>query len=435
MLIRNFSIILCFTLLLCSCSFFNEQSSKTDLIKKDRDALAERVNTFPALLYKYIKINTKISEIDSLRLSELKAEFPEIDQIIEVFASVGNLSNAEKDELSVMDYIRIFKAYKKAKEEVEAFDEDILPSYSEIQEPNSIFTDLEIKQQKVSEHVIFAIIGLIVRDLGTAPVFYELSMVGPEQLPNDEFKATFLILRNFMLYEKGLYYLSEHELTQNINWIEDNPDAHFNSALNAYGLTNTELGSKMRAQILIFNYLLRGLDRLKMDNKTSEMQAMKDFEMIINTASEYGIDNEIIQAIKVFFYLKNEDSENAIVALNKLKESKVLSKKEKESINEAISFLKDRKTDRAFNGVFDKVFLSRIIASYMYAHAKEIDWKKVMRDNDIKIPTIIEEQAKTLNHLLKNINKFNADKTLEEAQKDLKDTSLNLWEKSKSILE
>lgn len=420
--------IIIITLLLVSCSMFNKETDTSVLIEKDRQHLNEKVNTFPALIYKFIKVNSKISEMDSLHLIKLKENHPEIQDISKVFTEIESI-NSDDTELSALEYIKLFKAFNDAKNVIRTFNEDVLPSYSEIQEPNNNFTETEIKQNKTNEHIVFAILGLITRDLGTGSVFYELSMVNPETIPETESKIYITTLRNLMLFEKELYYLSEYEITENIDWIEANKQAKLNIEL-PFGTTK-----HMRERVLILNYLIRGLDRLKMDTEVSENEAMKDFEKIVEISKESGIDNELVQAVEVFFYLKNDNPEKAIIALNRLKKSKLLSQNEKESIDEAIIYLENRETGKVLNSVFDKIVLSKIIGNYLYANAKDMDWEKVLEKYGIHIPEIVKDKSKFINNLLKNINKYASDVDFIDTKEGIKNKGLDLLEKSKSLLE
>lgn len=419
------------------CSFLDTEDDKTVLIKKDRAALNENVSNYKAILYKYFKVNYKISSLDNQKLETLKTKNPEIEALSETFNELMQASNLqeEKADLSVLDYIKLYRSFTKTKNQIKNFNEDILPSSTEIDNPTTTFTEEEIETQKATEHIVFAGLSLLLKDLGLPVCFYELSMVNPEAIPDGEFKAAFLIARNLMLYQNELYYLSEHELTQNIKWIQDNPDAKFDTTLKLTASTEVKLVSKTRAKVLILNHLLRGLDRLKMDNEISEKEALDDFEAIIKIARQSGLDNEITQAVEVYFYLKKEDLEKAILALKKLNKSEMLSQKEKKTIHEAISYLENRETGKVLNGVYDKFFLSKIVVSYVLAQAKEIDWQKVLEENNIKVPEEILQSSKTIKDFIENINKFTTEENLEKAKQEIESKGKYLWNKTKDLLE
>ncbi|WP_353777134.1 hypothetical protein [Winogradskyella sp. 3972H.M.0a.05] len=415
------------------CSMLEKEEDKSVLIEEDRKALESKINTLPTLLYKYIKVNKKISEMDSLQLAKLKKEHPEIEDIIETNSEFKKLYNKDRNsELTALDYIRFYRTFKTSKDIIEDFDEDILPSFFENNSTGRNLTAEEIKQQKAGEHIAFAAFGLVLRDFGKWSFSYELSMVDPEIIPDGEFKAVFMIFRNLMLFQKELYYLSEHELTQNIDWIEKHPEANFYTSFNISGF-GFETKENAREYILVLNYLLRGLDRLKMDNEVSEKEAMKDFETAIEIADESGANNEIIQAVKVYFYTKKENPEKAIAALQELKTSDILSDAEKKSIDEAISYIEKRETDKVLNGVYDKIFLSKIVASYMYAQAKQVDWERVLKANNINAPEELKSSLDFITDLQKNINKYSSEESIDAAQKEIKEKGLELFEKSKNV--
>lgn len=427
--------------ILHACSFFKNEESKATLIEKDRVNLNEAVSTNTAMLYKFIKVSFKLSNLDDSEVKVLQQDHPEVEEMYEGAAALAEILNkttdsgGNREELSVMDYINTYRNYSKTKEAITAFDEDVLPSFFQSATQGKQLDKNEIQKNKALEHCVFASFSIALKDLGLPICFYELSKIEPNTLPNKDYKINYITARNIMLYVKGLYYLSEHELTGNINWMNENPEVDFKGLYYIPQHLKSTLGGKERAIILIHNYILRGLDRLKMDNELSEKEALEDFESTIRVAKEADIDNEIIQAVEVYFYLKNENSEKAILALKRLKKSEILSKNEKKSIDEAILYLEKRETGKVLNGVYDKALLGKIVISYIHEQAKQVDWEKVFEESGIEIPKEVKQAINSIEDIVKKTNEYSNKENIEKAKENIKETGKDLFKKTKEWLE
>ncbi|WP_299114908.1 hypothetical protein [uncultured Winogradskyella sp.] len=427
--------------LLNGCSFFENEETKEQLVEKDKINLNKEVSTNKALLYKFIKVSFKFSYCEENEAQRVIESHPEVNDMYEGASALMEIldksidDNGNKKELSVIDYINIYRNFTKTKNATTDFDEDVLPSFFQSTNPELRAKEEESQKIKALEHGVFACLSLALKSLAQPICFYELSKIEPEALPEEAYKINLITARNIMLFVKGLYYLSEYELTENIDWINANPDVDFKGLYYIPSHLKPTLGGKERTIILIHNYILRGLDRLKMDDEASEKEALKDFETTIKIAEEAQIENEIIQAVATYFYLKNEDSEKAIYSLKKLKTSKILLSREKKSIDEAIIYLEKRESGKVLNGIYDKGFLGKIVISYIFAQAKEVDWEKVLKENGIEIPEEVTENFAIIEDLVSKLNEYSDEEAIQNTKEAVKNKGLDLWEKSKNILE
>ena len=240
--------------------------------------------------------------------------------------------------------------------------------------------------------------------------------------------------RGFLFFEKGLFYLSEDEITRNINWLNANKevDLRFTRMMfNWGGLDNTQTHIGFHA----LNHLFRGFDRLMMERAIDEERALEDFEIFLQDFKKIGLDNELIWGIETYLYLKKEDKEKAIGSLTNLESSGLLSSNEKESIRESIEYLKTRESGQTLNGVYDKYFLSKIATKYMFSVLSQIDWEQVLKDNDVPHTEEMFDTIERFEDLVERFNSYSTDETLEKAEEQLKESGKAIWDKTKSLLE
>ncbi|WP_123803305.1 hypothetical protein [Flavivirga aquatica] len=176
------------------------------------------------------------------------------------------------------------------------------------------------------------------------------------------------------------------------------------------------------------NHLFRGFDRLMMERDIDEKRALEDFEIFLKDAKEIGLDNEIIWSIETYLYLKNEENEKAVASLSKLKTSKLLSSNEKEKIDESIEYLKNRKSGKVLNGIYDKYFLSKIATKYMFSILSQVDWKKVLKEQNVPHTEDMFKTIEVLKEFIENLNKYSS-------TDNLKKTGESLWNKAKELVE
>ena len=419
--------ILAFISLLSSCSFLEDDSLTP--IEKERLELEESVYSYKVLLWKYLKMTQKATYIN-------KDVYPELLPVKEKLGNITNIAKmydkkAKNDELSALDYINVYNDFIEIKTYVKETDEDILPSIFEFDDSNNKIphTSEEIKQSKSLEHLLFSVASILSRDLGREVALYEITKVDIESAPESKEKCLFRLFRAMLFLEKGMPYLAEEDLTQNIKYIEKSRDADFSDY---YWYLYGKNISRQDAQdvTLAIHYLFRGIDRLIIGDE-KEKAALKDFQGFLNVMNHLGVQTELTLAVETYLHLKNEDSEKAIESLLKLKESTMLSEKEKKSIDEAIGYLKDREPGKVLNSVYDKYFLSKIVMKYTWNTVKELDWRRFMKEQGFENTDAVFDKINTAREFVANIEKYTTEEGIKEAGKQLKEESEELWDKAK----
>lgn len=415
-------------LILFSCS----QEEKTDqiLFEKDQQKLLEHLDNFKVSIYKFIKVSIRAGALKDSISPELIA-FQNQTKKLNLL-----LSKSESKQLSFKDYLELYRTYKATKAFIEENDEDNFPTILEAIRENNQDSANKNKpflqgEEKIiaqnSEHAMLSVFSLISKDLGKEIALYECFKTKPDLLPDGEIKALLQFLRAFVFLDKKLLYLSENELTQNINWLNKNPDADWNytGLIFGWGISDKQ---KIHSSFHALNHLLRAFDRLQMERKKDEEKALQDLEIFLDDSRKIGANNEITWAIEAYLYIKKENPEKAIIALTKLKNSPLLSQNEQNAIKESIKYLENRESGKTLNGIYDKFFLTKIASRYILNQLAEVDWKSILEENNVPYTKEIFENIEQLNELISKLNEY------AKAEK-LKEKGSKLWNAGKDLLE
>ncbi len=424
--------------LLVNCS--GEEKTDQELLKLDKKALKESLSSYKIFPYKFVKIAVR-STFTKDKHSE---EFQSFKSILNKLS--GKLLShdiSEPKKLSLLDYISIYRDYKKMENFIIKTDEDQFPTITDAL--NMMYGDSISRQRpyysgeakefvQSLEHTVLSTIAIAGKSIGKEISLYECSKTNPDYLPDSEVKTLLHYFRGLLFFEKGLYYLSEDEISRNIKWLENNKgiDLPYSREIFEWGNLNNEETYK---GVHGLNHLFRGFDRLMMNRGIDEERALKDFEVFLKDANEIGLENEIIWSIETYLYLKNEQKEKAIASLTKLKTSSLLSSKEKSKIDESIAYLQDRDAESLLNGVYDKYFLAKIATKYMFSKLAEVEWKKVLKEQNVphvdEMFVVIDNVA----YLMDNMNLYMTKEGIEEVGADLKNKGKDLFDKAKGLMD
>ncbi len=434
------SILIIFLLISCSTTL----KTDSELLAKDKVDLAESLESYKVTTYKFGKIMLRASVATDTISPEYQEFKSDLDKIFKLVMHIGEKSDKK---LSVLDYISIYRDYKKMEDYIDETDEDIFPTlteafgviYDDAKLANKPFAKGSEKEYSQNiEHSILSAIVLLSKDLGKEVSLYECSKTKPDLFPDIELKALLQYYRGFLYFEKGFYYLSEDEYSRNITWLNTHPDIelpYVKSLFKMATLDNKQTHIAFRAM----NHLFRGFDRLTMDRDIDKKRALEDFEAFLKDSKEVGIDNEMIWAVETYMYLQNNEKEKAIASLIKLKSSKLLSTKDKKSIEESVAYLKNRESGELLNGVYDKFFLGKIASKYMLSVLAEVDWKKIMKENDVPHTDEMFQTIEKFQDFIKNMENYTSEEKLKEVGKEagneLKSQGKNLWKKANELIE
>lgn len=421
-----------------SCSDYDKTDKQ--LLENDKKELVENLGSYKVATYKFGKILIKASAEKNTISPEFQSFKSDLDRI---FNKIVKYDLENPESLSVLDYISIYRDYKRMEDFIMETDEDIFPTL--IDAFNVTYGDSISKQREYLkgeekiyvqniEHSVLSAIVILSKDLGKEVSLYECSKTNPELLPDSEIKTLLQYFRGFLFFEKGLYYLSEDEISRNIDWLNNNKkvDLPYTRVMFQWGNLNNE---QTHIGFHSLNHLFRGFDRLMMERKIDEKRALEDFEMFLKDAKEIGLDNEIVSSIETYLYLKNEDNEKAIAALTKLKTNKLLSSGDREKIDESIEYVKNRKSGEVLNSFYDKYFLSQIATKYMLSILSKVDWEKVVKEQNVPHTEEIFETIDNFKTFVENLEKYSSTENLKEAGEEIKNKGKSLWNKAKELTE
>ncbi|WP_299680998.1 short-chain dehydrogenase [uncultured Dokdonia sp.] len=421
-----------------SCS--NKEETDIQLLEKDKKQLVESLDAYKVSSYKFGKILIRASIAEdtiSKDFQDFKTNFQEIFDIL------MKHDHLEESSLSILDYIKLYRDYKKVEGFIIETDEDIFPTLTEVfmythggsttQQPIYFEEEKKINIQN-TEHAILSAIVLLSKDLGKEISLYECSKTNPESLPDSEIKTLLQYYRGFLFFDKELYYLSENEITRNIHWLNKNKEINlpYTRALFQWGNLDNQ---KTHTGLHALNHVFRGFDRLRMDREIDEKRALEDFAIFLEDANQIGLNNEITWSIETYLYLKNEEHEKAISSLTKLKASTLLSSKDKNNIDQSIEYLKNRESGKVLNGVYDKYFLGKIATKYMFSILSQVDWKKFLEEQEVPHTNEMFETIDRLKKFLEDFDTYTSAEQLKESGEKLRNKGENLWDKAKGLVE
>jgi hypothetical protein len=414
---------------------------KTDevLLEKDRAELEENLYSEKVLTYKMGKICLRAA-------ANGKNVPPEFEKLS---GSISNVNSKIMDDgkpnfsnLSVMDYINLYQDYSTMKEFIKTTDEDKFPTLIEVinisnsEKPvsNPVFLtgDSKIETQNI-EHGILSAIVILSRDLGKEVSLYECSKTNPDLMSDNQIKGLLQFYRGFLFFEKKLLYLSENELTNNLNWLDKNPNVDLEIVKGIFGWSNmTNENANLTFNSL--NHLFRGFDRLMMEREIDEKRALEDFQAFIDNSEKMGLNNELTAVVESFVYIKQEENQKAIASLKKLKLSPLLANDEKKSIDETIVYLQNREKGDMKNTVVDKFFMTKIATKFIFNVLSKVDWKKVLKEQNVKNVDEIFVYIDSYNGFINNLSKYSKDQVIDKTTNEIKKTGKGLFDKAKSLL-
>lgn len=417
-----------------SCS--NEKSD-SELLEIDKEELKKIVFSEKVMSYKFGIILLRASAEKDTTSKEFNKFKSDIDN---TFNKVMKLNNSE--ELSILETISIYQSYKKMNDFIQKTDEDTFPTLTEsincfyADTLNNEFVRLkgnEKKETEAIEHGILSAITILTKDLGKEVSIYECFKTNPKYLEDSEIKSLIQFYRGFAFFEKKLFYLSENEYSNNINWLNKNKKVELNLTRSFFRFGNLS-DEKTHIAFRSLNYLFRGFDRLMMERKVDEERALEDFEEFLSDSKKLNIDNELIWSIEVYLYLKKGENEKAILSLAKLKTSSLITIEEKDNIDKSIIYLKQREPDKVLNGFYDKFFLSKIASKFILNRIAKINWEQVLKDHNISHSDEIIKTIEVFKGLEKKITKLKNGETIGETGKEIKEKSSDLLNKAKDMI-
>ena len=425
-------------LLICAILFSACSNEKTDevLLALDKQKLEENINYDKIIFYKFAKIAVRSNAVLDTNMAEYQKFSSKTQNIL---ATMHQL-DTNKKSISVVEALQLYSDYRKVKNLVKETDEDVFPGI--IEGFNVLYgapkIDLKTvdKKEKVRyqniEHAILSMAVLTTRDLGQPFALYECSKTQPELLKDSEIKTLLEFVRGFLFFGNNLFYLSEDGLSRNIKWLDKNEKIPLPYTKAFFGWRNLS-DEQTHTAFHGMNYLFRGFDRMRMERKIDEERSLEDFDLFVKDMNKLGLQNELVWIVDAYLNLKRENPEKAIPVLEKLKTSPLFSDNEREAIQKTIDYVKERESDAALKGVYDKAFMAKLVSKYMISVLAKIDWEKVMQENNVPHTKEIFAGINKFKVMSNSVSRYTQPSTIENGKNEMTKKGSELLQKAKSV--
>ena len=425
-------------LLICAILFSACSNEKTDevLLALDKLKLEENINYDKIIFYKFAKIAVRSNAVLDTNMAEYQKFSSKTQNIL---ATMHQL-DTNKKSISVVEALQLYSDYRKVKNLVKETDEDVFPGL--IEGFNVLYGAPKIDLKTVDpkekvryqniEHAILSMAVLTTRDLGQPFALYECSKTQPELLEDSEIKTLLEFVRGFLFFGNNLFYLSEDGLSRNIKWLDKNEKIPLPYTKAFFGWRNLS-DEQTHTAFHGMNYLFRGFDRMRMERKIDEERSLEDFDLFVKDMNKLGLQNELVWIVDAYLNLKRENPEKAIPALEKLITSPLFSDNEREAIQQTIDYVKERESDEALKGVYDKAFMAKLVSKYMISVLAKIDWEKVMQENNVPHTKEIFAGINKFKVMSNSVSRYTQPSTIENGKNEITKKGSELLKKAKSV--
>lgn len=290
---------------------------------------------------------------------------------------------------SVTDVFELSKELYRMKDKTENMDEDDYPTFLEVIAHGKRITTGKILQypkpwSNALDHWTFALV-MEARTIFPSWKTYELSKIDINEFETTDYKSMASLHIGLNNLRNEWFYLADQSFTNSIT--ELNKDG-FSLDASTKALISENLvegyTAEQQGQILLraTSHLMRGWSRQQSEEEALASKASGDVELALKDFNLLGINNELVWLAESYLYIKKEDIDRALLSLDKLERSELISDKEKALIRETKSHLVNREPDKALNFLTDKVFMYRLGVSYTYSYAKDVEWVNLLQKSE-----------------------------------------------------
>lgn len=116
-----------------------------------------------------------------------------------------------------------------------------------------------------------------------------------------------------------------------------------------------------------------------------------------------------------------------------MSKSPLFSNTEREAIQQTMGYVKDRRSDKALNSVYDKAFIGKIATKYMIAILSKIDWEKLMKQQGVPYTEEVFAGIGKFKALSNAVSQYTQPSTIENGKKEIGKKGSQLLEKAKGL--
>ncbi len=418
----------------------SNEPSDEELLRQDKESLAEVLDSDKVLFYKLCKIGIRSTGGESSSKNPKKIDEKNLRNTVKSLSTL--IETRDPSSISLYEYYRIYRTYEQLKGFSREADEDTYPPmsyallsilYGAYQQKLPQFEGKYKIALQNYEHAIFGISALRAPGLGGISL-YEFNAIDVETVEDPPMKIYLGVLRSGIYFLEELPYLSEHQLSQLIEYTEKypNPTITFPKELNPNNRTQPLILKTQ--EVTGYLHLVRGAVRHSMNRDLDQKRSKDDFYIALNLFEETNTSNELVQITKAYLAIDAERHEEAIKSLKKLRESDKLSLQIKTQIDASIDYLHKRDKESALNYFHDKAFIFSItyelfIDSTMNGKQEDIgEMLGVESAKEIQSFVDITSKVYEKSRLVKDIDDIDSLKN--DAQKE----GEKLWDKAKDLI-
>jgi len=294
------------------------------------------------------------------------------------------------EPISLSEVLAFSKEVYDMQDNIEQLDEDDYPAFMEIIANGSRVTTGEILNYPKPwfnsyDHWGFALIMEAQPSFGSWKT-YELDRVNIDDFATTDLKVFVAMHKGFDNLRNQWFFLADQSFTNSINEL-NRGDISLNETTKFFAETHLIDGFTVEEQLQLLlrgaSYLMRGWARHQSEDEDLMKQASADIEAALADFNRLGIENELVWLAESYVHIKNEEVDKAIVSLDKISNSSLMSNNEIALIEETKNHLKDRDPDKALNFLTDKVFMYKLGSSYAYSYAQEIRWANILKKSEL----------------------------------------------------
>lgn len=273
---------------------------------------------------------------------------------------------------------------------IEQLDEDDYPTFMEVVANGSRITTGEILNYPTPwsnsyDHWAFAVVMEAQFTFGSWKT-YELDKVNMDDFHTTDLRVIVAMHKGFDNLRNQWFFLADQSFTHSINEL-NRGDISLTATTKLLvehslieGFTAEE---QMQLLLRGTSYLMRGWARHQSEDDDLVTKAFADIEAALADFNRLGIENELVWLAESYVFIENEEVDKAIVSLDKLSNSPLMSSNEKMLIEDTKNHLKNRETGEALNFLTDKVFMYKLGTSYAYSYAGEIEWVNLLKKSEL----------------------------------------------------
>lgn len=390
-------LILCSGTLLFSCTDYDAEDEKHRA--EERLQMEGAIHGKGVRLYKGVKLLIRDMPVDvnadTIVFEDMTYERDNIvgqqdgsSRVLERLLNDAVTEDLTEKMYAAYDYLALAAKVMTFETEIDSLNEDEYPTmvhsvsafYHMMDETAPEPKDLE--WNSAMEHVTLA--GLLhgMEFLPRSVKVYEISMIEPAPMADDERKVLAYMLQGTLLESEGWHFLADEAYGNAIQLLEEKNIQVSDNGYGALFPENPAQGEAMLKQLRSLSYFLRYISRSRSEVEYKVEQGMDDLHQFITLSEEQHLDNEFSWFASAVYNLMEEDNEQAAIYLEKLQNSDAFNDEFKAVLSQAADYAAGRSEVDVIHNLTDTYFMVSLAASQIESSLASADWYSVVKESD-----------------------------------------------------